>query len=112
MERLSGSLARRSVTQLICFSPNRFSPKLAKWNFRLANRFSPKKVLLFAKSPNAYSFFADKVRFRTTVRADARMGQIGVFLIPGMVTMGSELGPAGPKIKNQHLANLLSFGEK
>ena len=42
---------------------------------------------------------------RTTVRADARMGRIGVFLIPGMVTMWSELGPAGPKIANQHLAN-------
>ena len=49
-----------------------------------------------------YYFFAKW--FRTTVRADARMGRIGVFLIPGMVKMGSELGPAGPKNKNQHLA--------
>ena len=61
--------------------------------------FRQKKCYFFAKW------------FRTTVRADARTGRIGVFIFPGMVTMGSELGPAGPKIKNQHLANLLSFGE-
>ena len=34
---------------------------------------------------------------RTTVRADARMSRIGVFLFPVIITMGSELGPAGPK---------------
>ena len=105
-------------SNLFVFRQIVFSPKLAQWNFRLANHFSPKKLLFFAKSPNAYSFFAEKKYyffakwFRTTVRADVRMGRISVFLIPGMVTMGSELGPAGPKIKNQHLANLFSFGEK
>ena len=42
------------------FFAKSFSPKLAKWNSRLANHFLPKKVLFFAKSPNVYSFFAKR----------------------------------------------------
>ena len=89
-----------------------FFAKISQMEFPF-DHLSPNKVLLFAKSPNAYSFFADKKCyffakwFRTTVRADARMAPVGgisVFLIPGMVTMGSELVPAGPNNKNQHLA--------
>ena len=72
----------------------------------------------FAKLPNAYfanwkcyfspnclilnHFFAKW--FRKLVHAVAWMGRNDVFLNPGMVTMGSELGPAGPEKKIQHLA--------
>ena len=97
--------------QLICFSPNHFR-QTAKCIFRQM------KVLFFAKLPNPYSLFAKWMYyffakwFRTTVRVDARMGRIGVFLIPGMVTMGSELGPVGPKNKKSAFGELISFGEK
>ena len=72
--------------------------------------FRQMKVLFLAKSRNAYSFFAKwkyyflAKWFRTMVRADARMDRISVFPIPGMATMGTELGPVGPKNKIQHLA--------
>ena len=37
------------ASNLFAFCQIVFSPKLAKWNFRLANHYLPKKVLFFAK---------------------------------------------------------------